>query len=76
MVFCDAALAQEAVKNAKADMLEKDWAYWLKYVYGYQGYEPSLYDDYDHAADYGDGDEVEYDLDGQSHSDEDDGDDY
>jgi len=34
------------------DHLVEVWAYWLKYVYGYQGYATSLYHNYDDTADY------------------------
>ena len=32
----------------------KNWAYWLKYIYGYQGYESSIYQDFDPSANYSD----------------------
>ena len=41
-----------AAKNASNDQLEKDWAFWLKYLYGYSGYETSMYADYDDTVDY------------------------
>jgi hypothetical protein len=33
----------------------KNWAFWLKYLYGYAGYETSLYLGYDDTVDYSDG---------------------
>ena len=30
------------------------WAYWLKYTYGYQGYESSIYQDFDPSENYSD----------------------
>lgn len=35
--------------------MTRDWAFWLKYLYGYQGYETSLYLSYDDTADYSSG---------------------
>merc|ERR1712228_526100 len=44
--------AEEAAKNAYLDDLVRRWAYWLKYVWGYSGYESSLYAHYDDTIDY------------------------
>ena len=44
--------AENAAKNATMDQLVKDWAYWLKYVWGYSGYDTSLYAEYDDTVDY------------------------
>ena len=54
-VFCVAALQEGDVKNSTADQLVRDWAFWLKYVYGYQAYDDELYIGYDDTTDYGDG---------------------
>ena len=53
--FCHAALVEDEIKNASADQLVRDWAFWLKYVYGYQAYDEDAYEGYDDTADYGDG---------------------
>ena len=53
--FCGAALAEGDLKEANADVLVQDWAFWLKYVYGYQAYNDDLYAVYDDTVDYGDG---------------------
>ena len=53
--FCHAALVEDEIKNASADQLVRDWAFWLKYVYGYQAYDDDQYEGYDDTADYGDG---------------------
>merc|ERR1712076_135173 len=53
--FFAAAEAEEAAKNAFLDQTAKDWAYWLKYLWGYTGYDTSLYADYDDTADYSHG---------------------
>ena len=37
------------------DGILKNWAYWLKYVYGFDQYEPEMYAEYDDTADYSDG---------------------
>jgi hypothetical protein len=40
-----------------SDQMDADlqqWAYWLKYVYGYQGYDQSIYQDFDPSQDYSD----------------------
>merc|ERR1712226_1063815 len=50
--FFAAAEAEEAAKNAFLDQTAKDWAYWLKYLWGYTGYDTALYADYDDTADY------------------------
>ena len=47
--------AELAAKNATADEVTKNWAFWLKYLYGYAGYETSLYLGYDDTVDYSDG---------------------
>ena len=44
--------AELVAKNATADDVVRDWAFWLKYLYGYQGYETSLYLSYDDTVDY------------------------
>ena len=36
------------------DQLQKNGAYWLKYIYGFQGYEQSIYQDFDPNQDYTD----------------------
>ena len=33
--FCDAALAEGEAKIEYADQLTLEWAYWLRYIYGY-----------------------------------------
>ena len=33
--------------SAAMDLALQRWAYWLKYVYGYQGYDQSIYQDFD-----------------------------
>merc|ERR1712228_1099975 len=50
--FAADADAEEAAKNAYLDDLVRRWAYWLKYVWGYSGYESSLYAHYDDTVDY------------------------
>ena len=55
MFFMESALHEDAIKIANADALVITWAYWLKYIYSYEGYETSLYLNYDPFHDYGDG---------------------
>ena len=47
----DAGLAKF---NSNMDLALTNWAYWLKYTYGYQGYESSIYQDFDPSANYSD----------------------
>ena len=47
----DAGLARF---NGNMDDALTRWAYWLKYTYGYQGYESSIYQDFDPSANYAD----------------------
>merc|ERR550539_2177838 len=49
-----AADAEEAGFNATMDQTVQNWAYYLKYLFGYQGYETSIYQDFDFGADYTD----------------------
>lgn len=42
----------EADLNAVMDQNRMDYAYWLKYHAGYQGYESSIYQDFDYGRDY------------------------
>jgi len=51
-VFNDNADAENAAKNAAMDQLTKDWAYFLKYLFGYSGYDSSYYNGYDDTVDY------------------------
>merc|ERR1712232_289275 len=37
------------------DDMTQDWAYWIKYLFGYSGYDTSLYADYDDTFDYSHG---------------------
>jgi hypothetical protein len=43
---------QDFLKNQYLDQLRRDWAYWLKYLFAYSGYETSLYAHYDDTVDY------------------------
>ena len=52
--FEAAADAEEAGFNATMDQTVQNWAYYLKYLFGYQGYETSIYQDFDYGADYTD----------------------
>jgi len=52
--FSDRGDAGLAKFNANMDLALTNWAYWLKYTYGYQGYESSIYQDFDPAANYSD----------------------
>merc|ERR1739846_152288 len=52
--FGAAADAEEAGFNATMDQTVQNWAYYLKYLFGYQGYETSIYQDFDFGADYTD----------------------
>merc|ERR1712226_1822375 len=44
--------AENAAKNATMDQLVMDWAYWMKYLWGYAGYDTALYANYDDTRDY------------------------
>ena len=37
--FCDAAIDELVVKYEYVEETTENWAYWLKYIYGYAGYE-------------------------------------
>ena len=50
----DAADAEGAGFSAAMDTAVKNWAYWLKYFYGFQGYESSIFQDFDYGQDYTD----------------------
>ena len=51
----DAAVDAEVQGFGEAmDQVLKNWAYWLKYFYGFQGYETSIYQDFDPSQDYTD----------------------
>jgi uncharacterized coiled-coil protein SlyX len=50
--FFDDASDENDAKNAAMDQLTKDWAYNLKYLFGYTGYDSALYADYDDTVDY------------------------
>jgi hypothetical protein len=50
--FVAAADAELAGFNAAMDTVVKNWAYYLKYLYGFQGYETSIYQDFDFGEDY------------------------
>ena len=52
--FNSNADAELAGFMADMDQLLKNWAYWLKYFYGFQGYETSIYQDFDPSQDYTD----------------------
>merc|ERR1719273_2366171 len=52
--FNAASDAEGAGFNAAMDTVVRNWAYWLKYLYGFQGYETSIYQDFDFGADYTD----------------------
>ena len=47
--------AENAAKNAAMDQLVMDWAYWMKYLWGYAGYDTALYANYDDTRDYSQG---------------------
>ena len=51
-LFGENADAVNQALNDTLDQMEKDWAFWLKYFYGYDGYETGIYKDYDDLADY------------------------
>ena len=46
--------AEGAGFSAAMDQTTKNWAYYLKYVSGYQGYESSIFQDFDPSRDYTD----------------------
>merc|ERR550539_2148721 len=50
--FNAASDAEDAGFNAAMDTVVRNWAYWLKYLYGFQGYETSIYQDFDFGANY------------------------
>lgn len=50
--FIADADAVEMAKNTFLDDAVKAWAYWLKWAFGYAGYEPFLYGDYDDTGNY------------------------
>ena len=52
--FNAAADSEEAGFNAAMDEDVRKWAYWLKYLFGFQGYETSIYQDFDPSQDYTD----------------------
>jgi hypothetical protein len=52
--FNAASDAEEAGFNAAMDTVVRNWAYWLKYLFGFQGYETSIYQDFDFGANYTD----------------------
>ena len=52
--FNAASDAEEAGFNAAMDTVVRNWAYYLKYMFGFQGYETSIYQDFDFGADYTD----------------------
>lgn len=43
-----------ATLNANLDTMLQQFAYWTKYTFGYQGYESSLYQDFDPTQNYSD----------------------
>lgn len=43
---------ENSAKNAFLDALTQSWGYWLKYVWGYSGYETAFYHNYDDTIDY------------------------
>jgi hypothetical protein len=53
--FSAAADAENAGKQAFLDDMTQTWAYWIKYLFGYSGYDTALYADYDDTFDYSDG---------------------
>jgi hypothetical protein len=53
--FNAAADAENDAKNTFLDDMSKDWAYWIKYLFGYSGYDTALYADYDDTFDYSHG---------------------
>jgi len=58
--FAARADAEEVAKNVTADQIVQDFAFWLKYLYGYTGFETSIYRDYDATINYGLGDDLNY----------------
>merc|ERR1712127_650550 len=52
--FNAASDAEGAGFSAATDQQVKNWAYYLKYLFGFQGYETSIYQDFDFGADYTD----------------------
>ena len=52
--FNAASDAELAGFNENMDTVVRNWAYWLKYFYGFQGYETSIYQDFDPSRDYTD----------------------
>jgi hypothetical protein len=53
--FCGEVEDEIEAKQAYVDATTQNWAYWLKFIYGYQGYQTSLYQHYDDTVDYGAG---------------------
>lgn len=51
--FAEGADYLEHAKNYFADALVEEWAYWLKFIFGYTGYHTSLYYNYEEYTDYG-----------------------
>ena len=51
--FAQNADAEAVLKNQSMDILEQQWAYWLKQVYNYAPYNPHSYDEYQQEYDYG-----------------------
>ena len=53
--FNASAAAENNGKQVFLTDLSKDWAYWIKYLFGYSGYDTALYADYDDTFDYSHG---------------------
>lgn len=53
--FTEAVAAEVEDKEGFAEGEIEAWAYWLKYIYGFQGYDSAVYADYDDTANYGAG---------------------
>merc|ERR1712151_804791 len=66
--FAANADAENAAKNAFLDQMHQDWAYWLKYLWGYSGYDTALYADYDDTGDYSINDGTYTDVGYQGHN--------
>lgn len=50
--FSADAAAENDAKNAFLDQLTEDWGYWLRYAWGYSGYDVAFYNNYDDTKDY------------------------
>jgi hypothetical protein len=50
--FSADAAAENDGKNAFLDQLTEDWGYWLRYAWGYSGYDTAFYNNYDDTKDY------------------------